>query len=180
MARFHPNTILGLIAIVFAVVVFFIWVPLDTSTGIVEIKRRKFVVGDGLAPSVAAFFLFVPGVMLVFGPKPDDTPRLSLNDLRFIAAMLAIIGFGLIVMRFAGPLVADLAQVEYRPLRDTAPWKYIGFGLGGAGIIAGIISFIEGRIRRRAILVAVGAVLLMILMFDVPFDDLLLPPNGDV
>ena len=180
MPRLHPNTILGLIAITLAVFAFFVWIPLDSASGIVEVKRRKLIVGDGLAPSVAAAFLFVPGVLLVFGPKPKTDTGLSWRECKFLVSLVAIIAIGLLIMRFAGPLFAAAFTVEYRPLRDTVPWKYIGFALGGIWMITAIIMFMEGRASWRALWIATCAVIVMIALFDWPFDDLLLPPNGDV
>ena len=84
-------------------------------------------------------------------------------------------------MRWAGPALAGLLTDEgYRPLRDTAPWKYLGFLVGGSGMIAAMISLVEGRISRRAVLIGLVAAVALILVYDLPFDDLLLPPNGDV
>lgn len=51
----RSNLYLGLFCIAFACVVMFIWIPLDTKTGIVVTARCKYNIGDGLAPTVAAF-----------------------------------------------------------------------------------------------------------------------------
>ena len=72
------------------------------------------------------------------------------------------------------------ADDEYRLLRDTVPWKYVGFASGGFVIVAGASSVVEGRFSRSAALAGIVAVLLIIALYDLPFDDLLLPPNGDV
>ena len=99
---------------------------------------------------------------------------------------MAIIFFSLVIMRYAGPAVVAIAnmlqggELEYRLLRDTAPWKYIGFFTGGVLMIGGMISLVEGRFRGRTLVAAILAVVAMIVIYDVPFDDLLLPPNGDV
>ena len=47
-------------------------------------------------------------------------------------------------------------------------------------MIGGMISLVEGRFRGRTLVAAILAVVAMIVIYDVPFDDLLLPPNGDV
>lgn len=89
-------------------------------------------------------------------------------------------------MRFAGPFMVEIANlfrtepVEYRLLRATAGWKHIGFVLGGVTMISGIIAIVEHGFSRRGLLVGFLAVVLMIVVFDLPFEDLLLPPNGDV
>ena len=43
-----------------------------------------------------------------------------------------------------------------------------------------MISFVEQRITWRALWVALAAVIGIIVLYDLPFDDVLLPPNGDV
>ena len=43
-----------------------------------------------------------------------------------------------------------------------------------------MIAFVEEQLSWRAMLIALAAVAGIILLYDVPFDDILLPPNGDV
>ena len=43
-----------------------------------------------------------------------------------------------------------------------------------------MVAFVEGRVSLRALVVAALAVIGIILLYDVPFEDVLLPPNGDV
>ena len=183
----RSNLILGLLILAFAVVLLLVWIPLDTQTGIIEKVRRQVTIGDALAPTVAAIFLVLGGGLLVLVERRAlNQPELSLQGLGFTARLLAVICIGLVVMRFSGPLVVWVvnalqgSELEYRLLRDTVPWKYIGFFLGGTFMISGVISLVEGRISRKAILAATIAVVVMIIIYDLPFDDLLLPPNGDV
>lgn len=181
------NLILGLCIIGFALILLFVWIPLDTQSGMIERVRRQVVIGDALAPSVAAGFLLIGGLLLVLFERDDpNQPRLMAKPLLFLLSAMGIIGLSLLVMRYAGPTAVMLTNLgldeprEYRLLRDAAPWKYIGFFLGGTGLIAGLIALVEGRFRTRAVIIAVLAVVAMIVIYDVPFDDLLLPPNGDV
>jgi len=86
-------------------------------------------------------------------------------------------------MRYVGPLLLNLFEgdsAEYRLLRDTVPWKYLGFIAGGVWLIVSLIAFNERKIRWQHFLIALAAVLVLIAFYDLPFDDLLLPPNGDV
>ena len=86
-------------------------------------------------------------------------------------------------MRWTGPAAVALFGPEgvgYRALRDTVPWKLIGFLCGGTVMILGPIVLVERRLRWQAVAVAVVATVAMIVIYDLPFDDLLLPPNGDV
>lgn len=187
MPVLRGNLMLGLCSIAFALLVLFVWVPLDVETGLLEKVRRKIVIGDALAPTVAALFLLVGGTLLILAERfAGDQPKLDWRALGFTASLIATISVALIMMRYAGPLVVSVVNVltgdalEYRLLRDDAPWKYIGFFLGGTVMISGCISLVEGRLRGRSILIAAAAVVAMIAIYDLPFDDLLLPPNGDV
>jgi hypothetical protein len=183
----RSNLIIGLLGIVFAILLIFIWIPLDTDSGIVEKVRGRFAIGDALAPTVAACFILIGGVLLVVFERCDPfQSSLTKNHVAFMGKLIAVTVLSLLLMRFAGPAAAEIANlfraepVEYRLLRVTAGWKHIGFALGGVLMVAGIIATVERRFSRRGLLMAVLAVAVMILVFDVPFEDLLLPPNGDV
>lgn len=179
MRKLPATTALGLGCIAFALVLAFIWIPLDTETWFVERKRGRYIVGDSLAPTLAAGFILMAGLMLLFERRTSDYHP-SQHNLAFIGA-ISIFGIvGILLMRWAGPFSASLAGEEYRLLRDTAPWKHIGFGIGGGTMILSMISFVEQRITWRALWVALAAVIGIIVLYDLPFDDVLLPPNGDV
>lgn len=181
MHKHATNLGLGLACIVFALLVAFAWIPLDTDTWLVERSRGKYVVGDSLAPTLAAVFILLAGLMLLIERRSEET-RPSLENLKFIAAMVALGAASILVMRWAGPAAAGLFQgdQEYRLLRDTAPWKYVGFALGGGLMVFSMIAFVEGKPSLRAGLIALLAVAGIIMLYDLPFDDVLLPPNGDV
>lgn len=189
------NPILGLVIVAFALFTVTVWIPLDTDTGLVEEIRRQVTIGDALAPSIAGVFLLLGGAMLIlFERKAPDRPVLNIGSLGFIASIVLLLVAGLFVMRFAGPGLVALAgpglvalvnlfvdaPMEYRLLRDSIPWKYVGYFSGGTILLTGMISLVEGRLTGRAVLAAVGAVIILIIIYDLPFDDLLLPPNGDV
>ena len=177
----HPDRILGLICILFALVLIFLWAPTDSGSWIVEKVRRKWRIGDAAAPVFAGTIFLVAGLLLLIQKTAVDAPRLDGKHLRFLAVVTGIIVAGLVLMRWTGPLAADLfSDIEYRLLRDTVPWKYLGFAPGGFLIVAGLIIFVEGRLSLRAIWIGVFAVTAIITLYDLPFDDLLLPPNGDV
>lgn len=179
----RSNLILGLVFVVFAALVAFVWVPLDVETGLVEKVRRRITIGDSLAPTVAAFFIGIGGALLVlFERRAPDQTSLRVANLIFLGRLLATLIIGFVIMRYAGPLAVALfgGETEYRLLRDTAPWKYIGYFIGGVFIVTGLITQAEGRMTARGILLGVLIVLALIAIYDLPFDDLLLPPNGDV
>lgn len=187
MRHSNGNLILGAATVAFAILVIFVWIPLDTQTGLVEKVRRQITIGDALAPTIAAGFLVLGGLMLILSERQDENqPRLAKQDILFGLATLFLIVTAVLIMRYAGPIVVWLWNAltgdafEYRLLRDTAPWKYIGFVLGGTFMITGLVSLVEGYLRPRTILIALISVAVMATIYDLPFDDLLLPPNGDV
>jgi len=104
-------------------------------------------------------------------------------DVRHATVILVLLTISLFLMRYAGPLILQLFEgtdAQYRLLRDTAPWKYFGFIAGGLWLIISLIVLNERRLRWQHILIALAAVLVLIAFYDLPFEDLLLPPNGDV
>jgi hypothetical protein len=182
----RTNLYLSLGCIAAALVIALVWVPLDSGTGLIEKVRRQVSIGDALAPTIAAGFIGIGG-LLVFIQKREPYPNgVTWRNLGFLATLLAGFAASFAAMRWTGPAVvavADLfteADMSYRALRDTAPWKYLGFLVGGTGLIAGMIGWIEGRLTRRTMVIALTAICILIVIYDLPFDDLLLPPNGDV
>lgn len=182
MGRFdRANLILGLAFVAIALVIALLWAPMDSATGLIEKVRRQVTIGDALAPTLAATFLLVGGAMVALFETPSNAMRLTPGNLRFVAMLLAILILSFGIMRWLGPVTGEaLAADGYRPMRDTAPWKYAGFLAGGVTLIAGLIALVEGRVTLRAVLIGLGASVVLIVVYDLPFDDLLLPPNGDV
>ena len=183
----RSNLVVGLFCIAVALVLIFIWIPLDTRTGIVERARGRFIIGDALAPTVAAGFVLLGGIIvLIFERNDENQPVLSKTKIQFVLSLTAVIIVAFGVMRYAGPAAVELANLfreeplEYRLLRATPVWKHIGYVVGGVILVSGIIAIVERKLSRRALLTGLAVVVVLIAVFDLPFDDLLLPPNGDV
>ena len=188
------DTVLGGLVLVFGLFVVFVWAPLDAETGIALKVRGRWAIGDAAAPIVAGVLLLVAGAwLLVTGvrcgigsagpaaPSEVSSPgALTLRNLRFLTAVIGCVAASLAIMRFAGPLAADLTVGDYRPLRDEVPWKYIGFVAGGGFMIFSLIALVERRLDPARLLLAFIIALVLALVCDLPFEDLLLPPNGDV
>jgi len=181
------HLIIGLGALAFAILMLLVWIPLDTDTGLIEKVRRQVTIGDAAAPSLAALFLLAGGALLVTVElRAPHQMRIRRGPVIAAGALFAASAVGLLLMRYSGPAAVWLTNtitggaLDYRLLRDTAPWKYTGFLLGGTAMIATMIMVMERRVSLRALAVALLAVLAMIAIYDLPFDDLLLPPNGDV
>ena len=181
---------LGVAAIVaaFALATLIFWIPADIESGVVETFRRRVIIGDALAPTVVAIaMLAVAGLFAVselLRPRRENAP-FDRQSAVFIVRLAAAIGAGLALMVYTGPLTVDAINAaggeigSYRQLRDTVPYKYLGYLAGGIVMVGGIVAVVEQRLARSAAAAAVLAVLVHIVLYDLPFDDVLLPPNGD-
>ncbi|MGC6517007.1 MAG: hypothetical protein ACON4G_04390 [Candidatus Puniceispirillaceae bacterium] len=161
-----------------ALFIIFVWVPMDTGTGLVEKVRRKYTIGDALAPTVAGVILLIGGMLLWLRPSADKA--ITRQNLIWMAYLFGVFTASLMLMRYAGPIVAMLMNLDYRPLRATPPWHYIGFLVGGTILIGGLASLVERRLSAHNFVIGFIAALVVALIYDLPFDDLILPPNGDV
>jgi hypothetical protein len=127
------------------------------------------------------------GVMALIRPSPNLMVKEGLDkqSFNFLSRMIIPLGLGLSLMLYAGPLVVDFINTmggeisTYRQLKDTFPYKFIGYSLGGFVLVFGLVCLIENRSSLSAAWAAIIAVLLLTLLYEVPFDNLLLPPNGD-
>lgn len=181
---------LGVAAVVavFALATLIFWIPADIESSVVETFRRRVIIGDALAPTVVAIaMLAVAGLFAateLLRPRRGSAP-FDRQSAVFIVRLAVAIGAGLALMVYTGPLTVDAINAaggeigSYRQLRDTVPYKYLGYLAGGTVMVAGIIAVVEQRLARSAAAAAVLAVLVHIVLYDLPFDDVLLPPNGD-
>ena len=178
--HFGGDRWLGLFVSAAALLLIFVWVPLDIDTGIVEKVRRQLVIGDSLGPVVAGSVILIGGLLCLLRPNADD-PAVGVANLRWLGTLLVLMVLSFSLMRFVGPFVVELiAEPSYRALRATPPWNYVGYLFGGTLLVAGLNWAVQGRLTTRAIVVAVLASLAIALLYDLPFDNLQLPPNGDV
>lgn len=187
MSRLNFDMVLGVFISLAGLAAILIWVPLDTGTGLVVRVRGSYTIGDALAPTIALALMTFAGLLLVvesFG-KNSVSPFTRKNAF-YLCILLLLLVSSIMLMRWVGPLTAHLygmltgEQIPYRNLRDVAPWKYLGYLSGGTLLVAGLISFIQRRISLLAVAIGFSACLVMIIIYDLPFDTLLLPPNGDV
>lgn len=174
------DRLLGLLFVFFALATIFAWIPLDVDSGVVENVRRRLVIGDSLGPIVAGVVLAVGGLLTALSPK-SDSGSLQRSNLAWIACLLVVISVSLVLIRYSGPAMAGLlTEGGYRPLRDTFPWKYAGHLIGGTLLVSALIGLTVQRYHWSHWIVGFSAALTIALIFDIPFEDLLLPPNGDV
>lgn len=188
------NLVLGVLSVAASAITLIWWIPNDIESGVLVQDRYSINVGDALAPTAIAIGIFLIGAVIsakaLLSPSAepaDPTERtigLSRDNAISLLIMLAALVLGLLLMTWAGPLTVNALQwagydiKPYRLLTDTRPYKFIGFALGGFVMVLWLISWVEGRVTFRGVLTAVGAVVALIIVYDVPFDSLLLPPNG--
>jgi glycerol uptake facilitator-like aquaporin len=182
---------LAVFFIITSALTLFVWIPIDIETGVVETFRRRVNIGDAMAPTVVAAAILVVsilmGIMALIRPSPNLMVKEGLDkqSFNFLSRMIIPLGLGLSLMLYAGPLVVDFINTmggeisTYRQLKDTFPYKFIGYSLGGFVLVFGLVCLIENRSSLSAAWAAIIAVLLLTLLYEVPFDNLLLPPNGD-
>ena len=169
----------------------FVWIPLDIETGVIETFRRRVTIGDAMAPTIMAVAILVVsvvmGILAVFQlaeNSSDVKEDLDKQSFVFLARLVIVVSIGLVLMVYLGPMVVDLINTlggeigSYRNLRATYPYKLIGYVVGGFVLIFGIISVVENRFSMNGALVSIVAVVVITMLYEVPFDNLLLPPNG--
>lgn len=167
----------------------FVWIPADVQSGIVDTFRRRTTIGDAMTPTVTAAAILavsiVLGISALTGRGSSAGPALDFRSADFLTRLVLVVAISLGLMATLGPLTVDVLNQlgadigSYRQLRDTAPYKYIGFAVGGFTLVFGLIRTVEGRFSIGAALFAAIGVVALVLLYDVPFDDFLLPPNGD-
>ena len=168
----------------FAALTLGVWIPNDIETGVIAI-------GDAMAPTFVAAAMLVVGLIMgvlecVRPGAAEGRPRgLDGSAFKFVLRLGGLLVVSLLLMIYVGPLTVDVINGlghdigTYRQLRDTVPYKYLGYVTGGFVLVFGVTSLVENRFSRASGVVALAAVAVLVVLYDVPFDDLLLPPNSD-
>ncbi len=182
----------GAVMLVGALLALFVWFPNDIQTGFIFTNAiGRVEPGDSFFPVLLGVVLAALGavqiVVALARRQPADRParRLTGANLRFMVELLGIVFTGLTVMYWLGPIVVTalnaLGVLEggYRLYTDTAPYKYLGFVVGGLGMTLALIWRTEGRLRGASILSVALVVLASILIFDILLKNVLLPPNAE-
>lgn len=187
MSRNKADLILGFGVVILAVFVIVAWVPNDTATALIVKQRGRLSIGDAMAPNLAFGLVVLAGLLIAFDKRGVTfASHLTRANLRFLLFFTGVFLLAVVLMRWTGPLLVGLGEIAgltdagYRDLRDTVPWKYAGFVIGGTSMVTILICAMEHRFTWRAVLIGLLTVFGLIAIFDLPFPDLLLPPNGDV
>ena len=122
--------------------------------------RRHWVIGDSLAPTLAAGFVLVGAVLILLFEKRDEAQfTMAAAQFVFFLKLTIVILVALSVMRHLGPILVNTyaamsgLDLEYRLLRDVIGIKHIGFLIGGMIMVGGMIAVVEGRLSRRALMI---------------------------
>ncbi len=183
----NAEVLLGAGILVLGLLVMLVWIPMDTESGIIEKVRSRREVGDAMAPTIAAALFAFSGLLLAATSwRQPGKAQVPWRTAIHLFALIVVLAVAFVIMRWTGPLAVSVAGLfdadlpSYRNLRDTLPWKYMGYLVGGTVLVFGLISYVEHEFRWRNLAIAFAAALALALLYDLPFDDLLLPPNGDV
>ncbi len=184
----------GVVVFVGALLALFVWFPADIPTGFFHINAiGREEPGDAFFPVILALLLLILSVLQLGtsiyrswqGHSAHATGELTVGNFKFLGAFIVIMAVGLAIMYWLGPLtVAGLNLIgwldsSYRALTDTAPYKYIGYVVGGFIMTMTLIVWTEGRIRWASVLSVIITLVVAILIFDLLLKNVLLPPNAD-
>lgn len=184
----------GVVVLVGSLLALFVWFPADIPTGFFftnAIGREE--PGDAFFPTMLAVLLVLLSaiqlVFAIFKRKPVDedipTPALKLRNFKFLFIFILISLAGFAIMYWLGPLTVSalnavgIIDASYRQLTDTAPYKYIGYVVGGFSMTIALIAWTEGKVRPRSVLTVLITLVVAIIIFDVVLKNVLLPPNAD-
>ena len=181
------DRIIGALCVLFCLFLLFVWIPADIDSGLASKVRGRSKIGDALAPTITAILLGIAGLtVLITSGSSKSEEEIKPKNFLFIGTVSALVLLSCGLMYISGPFIVDMARVfasdlpEYRVLRNSVPWKYLGYLVGSIFLLVGFFVITGYGSWKRRCLVAVLAALALALAYDLPFDDLLLPPNGDI
>lgn len=184
----------GVLVLAGSLLAIFVWFPADIKGGFFNTTPiGRIEPGDAFFPVLLAAALAVLStlqitVSLLRGsptPSAGSLGRLTPANIRFLIIFAAICIIGLAIMFVLGPAIvwgmreAGLTDAEYRHLTDTAPYKYIGYVIGGFLMTVTLIGWTEGRLRPVGIIATLSVLVVAIVVFDVLLTNVLLPPNAE-
>ncbi|MDC0739551.1 hypothetical protein N6L24_14775 [Cognatishimia sp. SS12] len=188
----RAELMLGAVFLLLGLFVIVVWVPQDSETWMIETFRRQTTMGDAFLPMIAGALVAICAAIHLFmtlrrnEEQETDGPVFDGAALAFLVQLSGLTALCLAVMYWAGPIAVQLFAsgetgdaATYRQMRGTYPYKLLGFVLGGFSLVFLTTSLIEGRFKVSRVISSILAVIVLIVIFDLPFDNILLPPNGD-
>ena len=174
----RQDRLFGVLILLLSCVLLFGWIPNDIESGVLDKIRRRWVIGDAMMPTITAYVMLMAGLWLIIKPKPANDDAIAAAH--YIWMPMLFIACSLLIMRWLGPLSADLLGLEYRQIRTQIPWVYLGYVFGGGSMIFVLSCWEEGRWTWRRLAISLVIALVIALVLDLPLEDIQLPPNGDV
>lgn len=177
---------IGLFGLALAIVAVTVWFPYDIAGSFMETTLTGRVQpGDAFYPTVLAVLLGLLGLIQMFSGLRKAGNRgatgLTLENLHYLLVLCALLGISALLCYGLAPWLAETLNGgrAYRLLRDTAPWKFLGFGLAAPALIWPMVVLSERRVSLRgAIFVAVFVTILLV-VFGMALPDTFLPPNAE-
>lgn len=169
-----------------SLVVLLVWAPGDSETPAVYSHRRQTFIGDAFLPMLASAMIAISALchiaVCLARPERKEGESRSPGGVLFQIKILGCVAAGFLIMFWLGPaLVAAFASdgLTYRELRASYPWKVTGFLAGGAFMAGALISLVSKNWSARNFLLGLLASAALVALFDLPFSNIMLPPNGD-
>ncbi len=184
----------GVVIFAGALLAIFVWFPNDIRSGFFYVNAiGRTEPGDAFFPIILATTLAIlSGIQLYISlflrsstASTEPTPALTMSNFKFLLAFGAICIVGLSIMYSLGPVTVwamrefGFIELEYRNLTDTAPYKYLGYVVGGFLMTVTLIAWTEGRVRRPAVISVLTVLVVAIIIFDKLLTNVLLPPNAE-
>ncbi|NNE79539.1 MAG: hypothetical protein HKN18_04620 [Silicimonas sp.] len=183
MTKSRRDQWVAIVGIGLALILLVFWIRLDIETGLIDVWRRTIRIGDALLPTIGALGMLFSAIWVgVSAFRQIDLDLSPGNSLPFFGIVLAIHAVSFVMMLWVGPVMVSLFAAEgatYRQLLDTIPWKYAGFIAGGTCLIFALKSLLERKMTLHSLGIAIAATVVIAFLYDVPFDTMQLPPNGD-
>ena len=185
--RKNHDLLVGVLGIILSLICLFVWIPTDIDSGILDVWRRNVRIGDAMLPTFTTIGLLLASITITIrgwlnrASRPAS-PESIIGAMPYVVAVTLIMAISLVLMYYAGPLLVWLwfeGEVTYRQMLGAAPWKYAGTMTGGTFLVFAYISLVSQQLRIRNLLIAVVSTAAIIALYDLPFDKLMLPPNGD-
>ena len=180
------DRLLGALLLFLALASLIFWFPADIDTGLVENVRRRNVIGDSLAPTLAMILIGLSALSLIRQSSGDEIVSSHGKWHRHFVFFIIVLICILLLMRYTGPIVIPIVNsfgdgdLTYRNLRNIRPLKYLGYVAGGTLLLCSFSHFMDKSLTRKRAFLFFGISITIALFFDLPFEDILLPPNGDV
>lgn len=184
----------GVVIFIGALLAIFVWFPNDIRSGFFYVNAiGKTEPGDAFFPIILATTLAIlSGIQLYISlfhksssASSEPCPAITVSNFKFLLTFGAICVLGLSIMYSLGPVTVwvmrefSLIDAEYRNLTDTAPFKYIGYVVGGFLMTVTLIAWTEGRVRKPAVISVLTVLVVAIIIFDKLLTNVLLPPNAE-